>query len=1444
MTKAHRDPFEGYGMRVSANMPKNAAPLAYVYAEKATPARNVSVENQARLIRENRTESRSVEKKGSVSEGNRFIDESGSRLLATEDVDVTDEFSSAGHPLFYRYTLRERFDARGAKVAVTRNGFERRPDQKRFEELSYGEQEDLLYLGENIRLYENGQEVSPKEYKVKMTRNGQEGFLFDVHMYVRSRGSEDAPLEVRYRGFKEGRSVERMESVNARPFFQRVSKTSVDSGGAEGQRLKQYAIEKEGEGYALYVAAESIVIDERNRPSHRFQYQVEGRLSGRLSKSNPMSMNVGFAYINDTAFGPEVRNLTGVGKRLFSESNDFLPSGLRLNNPHPADNHAGRESTRYWLVNLDMPESHYLEYDLLVISGYGRRDMTRHQGAIRAFLEKGGRLIVDNAGEDGNVLDFVSSNRQTFIRNVLFSKTIKQTGQKQYGAGLNAMRSRYFVLSAPNAIGSVAPQLQFGDGESASSWSTLVSHGGVPNIVMANEGKGQLIVSAEGLCRDVAENKEEGLMLFSNLLVWAAEERVVRGPLLRETVHHRNTLFETEYTQRVGRPYYVDGRALDDPTQIVARKVLAPRVKDAIPVLPEGFETAEGTYEVKVNAENGYPLENAGFEAKRIEDADQWTATTLDALPGWDAILFAGSGTMSRTTQVSYRGESGGRIQTTGGHLFFQKRLGLVPAGRYEIEAWLLTESVSGAGARIGIYRPDGTMVATSQSLTGTRQWTRVRLIVEQPEQRELMLRIGFINGNGVGTIGIDNVSMKGLGEVRVTPVSDGEAPLYAYASASRGEGLDVSNLGMDVMDAVIDEPVHPIRFTVRPYVYAWTTVDGLPLYQRRYGEAVEHRFNISAAEGLKVLERFSVLLPPLGEGALWADKNAVYYEIEVYEQEGSESLNLSLYDPERGQYFYAIDGRIVVNHFAMFGERLTPLTVLQAKSNYRTIRATKRLVGVHERRASVIEVLPPASNENRESWFLRIRNGAFLKEEWNGREMEILSTLSNRETLLSRMVGRLSYALPEYARQSFYPRFGEQLREEYAEYIDERLIRVSRRPVVLYERDVVRQELDATDTERTRFTDGMGRWRRNQPVEVYIDEGNGPVRVMTGFSVDHLLGVVQFNGPRTGSVYASFRQDNFQVVRRRYTNENVERERLVSGDGFVFSGSKENWLTSPTPVIFGDDGRAVPPERYSIDEQAGTVTSKLQVRGNLFATYRYFEEEELEVEDVNVMTGQIRLSRNITFKDEVYVRYVHEEPFYVYKGYWDMTSRTFVRLDLNPTPGHLITIRDEEDGVARYRDVPSRQLLNKDIHLYLLPEREEKGNSLRTETECVRHTLTKEEWDAVKAARPEALLIGRIQVREHTNIENVVVMDARRRGGGLREDIGREDIERVGGNAESFWDIGEFDGDAYFEKGVIVVRVPQGVLREHGGEMTEADVETVVKRHVAYGVHIIIEYV
>lgn len=1454
-TRPHGNGRDGYSLRVSKNVPNGAANLAYVYNEASTPQRNLSIEDLSTSIPENRL-MREYKEEFLVypNEESMLHSLEGVSEFPSKDILITDEYSTGTNPkaLYWKYRSQGRFDARNSLVSIYKKGFDPHADTIRFEELTLEERDDLIYLGTQIEVVtRDGKSLENEAYKIKLVKNGTEGFVYSIEVYTNFYSNDEVSYQLKYKKWENGKSREVLESLNVEPFFEQVSKEEVDALTSEADKMqKKFALVSEGENqYKVYAKAPQLIADEVSRPSHRFTYQVKANLNARLSEQRKATLNVGYAYINDTEFGASIRNLTSVGKKMFAGSNNYLPSYLRFENPHTENENAGKESIDYWLVNLDMPEDHYLDYDILIIGGYGTKNLSRFQLGLQAFLENGGKLLVDNNGTGASALNFKVNGQQTFIRNVSFSTSATVSAPRAYADSEKKVIERYFPLKNAVALGSVSPSIEFGSGEGANDWKAIVKHTDQNNAMMYRKhGNGYLIVSNMGLLTDLLLSKEESNRLFANLMLWAGEERFIAGPVVKEFVYHRNNLFDQEYKDAKGNLVYIDDRAIEDETQIVAKKLLAPSVAEALrPHLPQGFQDATGTYQVVVNTNTSYPVLNQEFELVNGSGTTSWTTTTLNAIPNWNTILFSGSATFSQTKDAARNNVYGMKIVASNGQAFVENSLGVVPAGSYIVEGWVNTTNVTGVGTKIGIYLPSGQEVVKSSAISGTSTWKKISLSFTLAEAKDLRLRVGHVDGNGSGTSLLDGVQMESIGVVRMNRPNLGNERLIAYATATKGQGIDFQNAGFDTSDVVIHHPVLEASFTTKAYVYSWNPT--VSMYQKVYGDSTVHRFQIKKDDGLISLGNITQYLPPLKAGAMWADATRVYYEFEVgdvYEETlGTNYVNLNIYNPQTGKSFFLKKGQTVISHYDIYGKVLKPEVILQAWTNYYTVQATKKQFALQLMDGGQIKVEYPGTDDSRERWYLRVHKGDFVKTGWNGEDWEAIQEAGRLSTYEERMTGKQEYEIIEYGNQVFYPTYGMNDREEIAEYMDTKTVRVDRRPMVVREQKVVKEELEAISSDRKKFQASLGKWNRKVIPIIYWDETNSGTDIIlnSGFTIDYEAGTVTFTTAKAGTVRASYTQDNFKVVKRKYLNERINNELLKTTDRKRWVSSQENWLTSPTPIIYRN-GVVIPNDQYKIDYASGDVIFTTTQKERIYADYNYFIEEELEVEDVDVLSGLIRLKKEITFKDEIYVTYMHEEQYYNYKGYWDEELKRFMHLDLNPAVGHTFTLRKAEEGEVVYEEAPTEKLLNKEVFLYLLPKRTVLGPIVRTEANPLRHVLSEEEWKRIKQARPEAMLLARIQVREHTLIDNTIVMDARKRGGGLKESFTRKEIEQRAGAVESFWDIGTFDGKAYYEKGVVVIRLPKEILRSEGGQFEEEDIQARIKKYLALGIYPIIEYV
>lgn len=105
-------------------------------------------------------------------------------------------------------------------------------------------------------------------------------------------------------------------------------------------------------------------------------------------------------------------------------------------------------------------------------------------------------------------------------------------------------------------------------------------------------------------------------------------------------------------------------------------------------------------------------------------------------------------------------------------------------------------------------------------------------------------------------------------------------------------------------------------------------------------------------------------------------------------------------------------------------------------------------------------------------------------------------------------------------------------------------------------------------------------------------------------------------------------------------------------------------------------------------------------------------------------------------------------------------------------------------------------------------------------------------------------VLLGVVYVRPNSSFYSLQLTDTRSRGGGLIDKISDEIRREIEPDSDFYWDIGYWDGEAYPENAVILLRLDRRILQEYGGRFTDDEVQVAVNKHVAYGTLILVEYV
>jgi hypothetical protein len=1479
----------GYSIRIGKQLPEKSANLAYMSSKSVNPKENLFLEDRSQLIQENGLQ-QYVEKEMMVLPDSTYLLESeqGQNIFPSDKVFLTDEFTvmehanDTMHPLYFRMEAKGRFDARGSYVLAYSGGRSTSylGDAVRWEDLDEDTQTDLLYMGDVIHVFDasTGHLPTDCKYKIHLIRDGDEGYLYRVVVYSSFRADTGKSYKISYPAYTGTKSKQTEEVFNAYPFFEKVEydelKLLFNNPTPENMSVKQYAALQVTGGYQFYATSQVMIANMQTRPPQTFRYRMEAKLKTKINDLNKGTLNIGVVYFNPNVYG--VENLSSLGKLLANSS--YKPKYFTLDNPHPYTIGLDKNDIKYWWVDLNMPAHHYYDYDVIIVTGYGQVDMTPYRQFLEDYLTQGGTVWVDNAGRvtatTNETLTFTNSNGDnTFLTNIDFSSTNFESGTKTLQDTSGYTQRLYVMPTTITDLGyeNVYAKILFGSNEKIDNWNTWVKFGSGGPAVMSKayplSGKGQIIVSNCGIFRSLYHTDDLTSKFVMNTLLSIAENKWFDTPWKNDFVYHRDNLFEQEYMDIAGNVIYKDDRNDMDNTQIVAKKQFGLTCKGMLlPHLPTWFQNSTGQYTPVIQDDNEIVVANNDFESITVDPLTgkaktTWLTTKANAIPGWSTVVFAGAGVnsfdhVSNTTASGVRSISiTANDAAAGSQIYWESSDIFLPADMYEIRVYIKTKGVTGHGidgAKAGIYKTsNNTKVAMTVGVDGTRNWTLVKLSFAMNTSEKIKIRLGFADGMGSGQAWFDHVQLINRGNVSITPLNDGSRDLYAYAVSPKSQNLDIKAQGFENEDVTRIQPQIPYLLVIRSFVYKWSNTT--LRYERNYGSSSNYKYSISKSDGIKSYGYLHSQLPALWAGADWQDKNRVYYEITAVGNDGylTPLINLSLYDTATGKEYFLKNGELVIGYMDLFYGKTSPTILLQAQTPYETVRVARRHFNLRFTNDDRIYLESPRTNDSRESWFIRVHNGQFGKNELGYEEWLGLS--GNPEQSASydnRTILQHNYSIPEYNDQVFSPYDGIKTAEDQVEFLTPISVRLPRNNLFVEQGYTDREQLVPIGTTRKVFEATHERWDARADVSVWIDrDGTGTLtETFTGFDIDYARGLITFETAIQGSVQVSYSYNNLHVYKRTYSNGKITNEILQTDDYKTYRTARPFLMYSPHPVLKtrtrDSKGKlinhVISSKLYSINFEDGIITFPAEQKQVIYIDYSYYTQMDLEIADYDVINGIVYLANPIDFKDDVYAEYCFEENFYEYRGYYNEDLKQFMYLDLNPSVGHYSTLPSTEivtdTQSVTYKYLPSSQLMNKEIHIYIVPQ--ELGGA------SIRHCFSAMEWSKIQQANPLCLLLGKLYVREHTDVSQVVVMDARKRGGGLSEKISDQEIIRRVQNKQRFWDIGSWNGKAYYRNGTLIIRLPKRILQSQGGYFTEEQVQQVLDRYVAYGTYMIVEYI
>lgn len=282
--------------------------------------------------------------------------------------------------------------------------------------------------------------------------------------------------------------------------------------------------------------------------------------------------------------------------------------------------------------------------------------------------------------------------------------------------------------------------------------------------------------------------------------------------------------------------------------------------------------------------------------------------------------------------------------------------------------------------------------------------------------------------------------------------------------------------------------------------------------------------------------------------------------------------------------------------------------------------------------------------------------------------------------------------------------------------------------------------------------------------------------------------------------------------------------------------------IINETPTLIGNKTIKVKNSPLYVTTNEEGIPDNLKV----YRVDAYGNGWRININSWNDKDGIINLTEFISDNDEIYIDYIFEEQSYIYRGYNKLSTKqvlNHVLLDLNPNKHHMMTNVTPGLTESEVADVPSFQLVDKVVYIYMKPAIIEKGiGNYEYNNEVLHHTLY--QLSDIELLEQNLLLIGSIYVRPNSSFYSLQVTDTRTRGGGILEDISDKLRQELEPESNFYWDISYWDGEAYPENAVIVIRLDKKLLQQFGGRFTEDEIQTAVNKHMAFGTLAIVEYV
>lgn len=205
------------------------------------------------------------------------------------------------------------------------------------------------------------------------------------------------------------------------------------------------------------------------------------------------------------------------------------------------------------------------------------------------------------------------------------------------------------------------------------------------------------------------------------------------------------------------------------------------------------------------------------------------------------------------------------------------------------------------------------------------------------------------------------------------------------------------------------------------------------------------------------------------------------------------------------------------------------------------------------------------------------------------------------------------------------------------------------------------------------------------------------------------------------------------------------------------------------------------------------------------------------DIADYNCWTGEIHLRQPLTSNDPrlIKVDYTSQRPVYHFRH--DGTNK----INLNP----YINFKPEWRNIPLYVYIKPHYILDEN-HQLIADTFQDRTLNITTDPSIF--GPDKVDYD------PTALLLGIVYISTAMDLNELLLLDTRQRGGGLAAKYNPIEIAKINAEAMDYMDIEQTNGaTAYQAGGFVIIRLP----KELAAYYTEKEVKAVIERNITAGV-------